>query len=124
MRHLVDLDSKIAIITWHERAHFPGNEMELYRELARKKHQWHQKLTDEEENKLNILLVAPGKLKPHVEKVEISELLPQSRNKISTTHSLTGYEWNKISKEIAELDKQIETPDITVEEVYTSEDTW
>jgi hypothetical protein len=122
MRHLVDLDDQIAIITWWVAYLFPANELEKYRSLYIGKHRHRDTLTEDQEKEMEQLKTAKGIKIVRIEKILLDDTLPQDRNLVSSTYVITGLNWVKINKAIEKLDQSLEDKDVTVEEVFELSD--
>lgn len=122
MRHLIDLDTKVAVITWWEKYIFPNGELEQFKTLYFDKYKWKIDLTDENEKKMQELKLAKGSKGIRIEKVEITDMLPQENNTVNPTTSINERDWYAITRAIINLEKSIDKEPITVDGVFELSD--
>lgn len=122
MRHLVDLNNKIAVITWWEKNLFPYDKETRYKELYRKKYRWNDLLNESEEMELKGLKTFEGKITIRIESIDIINMLPVESNQISTTFSITGSEYKCINDAIEKLKEPYKDKKILLHEAIEIEE--
>lgn len=115
MRTLVDLNSRVVVITWWEKSVFPDNANIRYDGLKARKYQWREELTEEEEKELEHLRTVEGEITIRVDSIEIISNATIDIQNVPVSFILLGNELIAINKEIEKLKDQYKGRKIPME---------
>jgi len=100
MKKFVDLDNRAALIIYHHNYDFGENESKFNR--FKTLFFW-DKLNEEERKEWEEMKLITGKIKPHIETIEILSTCADINPK---NNQLSGYDWYRINGALSELEKE------------------